>query len=328
MRSSAIWLLLGGSLLVTELGAQSPKDRAENLATCLSGQFPILCRHEWLSAEDLARAREAERLQNLETCLTGLYPTLCKRNLLAADEKVRVDAAERRENLKTCLAGTFPTLCKHGLLSPAERVRVIEAERVANLHTCLAGKFPALCDHSKLSAEELSRVRQAEQTAAAAKKSERSKPRPSPRATRACEDGHWIDSVSDDGEVMILEDGTVWEVDSLDTITSALWLPMSSILACDGRLINTDDDEMVSAEQISGGSPSAGSGSGRRHEVQASVDDETFVINGEIFKAKTYCFGIMKGDEIIFVDGNANGACSSASFVVLRNSRKCEVWCE
>ncbi len=324
MRTGKLFLILG--LFCAPLGAQSPKDRAENLGTCLSGKYPSLCRYELLSPEDLARARGAERLQNLETCLTGLYPSLCKHGLLSADETARVDEAERRENLKTCLTGLYPSLCKRSLLSPTEHAKVTEAERIEYLKTCLSGQFPSLCDHSRLSAEELSRAVQAEQTAAADKKSESQRSVQAPRAAQPCEEGHWIASISDDGEIVILDDRSIWEVDSLGTIASSLWLPYTAILVCEGRLINTDDNEVVSAERIE--PDSRHSGNGRRFEVQAAIDDETFVINGKIFKAQTACYGISRGDEVLFVQGNASVDCATAAFVVLPNSEKCEVWCE
>ena len=66
----------------------------------------------------------------------------------------------------------------------------------------------------------------------------------------ACEDGHWIESVSSDGRIVILEDGSVWEVDPVDRIDSMLWLPVSEIVACDDKLINTDDGETVDAMRI------------------------------------------------------------------------------
>lgn len=65
-----------------------------------------------------------------------------------------------------------------------------------------------------------------------------------------CESGHWVTSVSSDGEIVILEDGSVWEVDTVDAIDSTLWLPTSDIIACDDKLINTDDNEIVSAHRI------------------------------------------------------------------------------
>ena len=66
----------------------------------------------------------------------------------------------------------------------------------------------------------------------------------------ACEDGHWIDEVLNDGSVIKLEDGSIWLVDDLDQIDTALWLPVSNIVACDYMLINTDDGEKAGARRI------------------------------------------------------------------------------
>lgn len=65
-----------------------------------------------------------------------------------------------------------------------------------------------------------------------------------------CESGHWIESVSDDGEIIKLEDESIWQVDQVDTIDSTLWLPVTDIVVCDGKLINADDSESVSATRI------------------------------------------------------------------------------
>ena len=64
------------------------------------------------------------------------------------------------------------------------------------------------------------------------------------------------------------------------------------------------------------------------YPIEASVNDETFVINSEVFKARTYCFNVEKGDRVKFVEGNALGACASAKFVNMRTGNVCEVWCE
>jgi hypothetical protein len=66
----------------------------------------------------------------------------------------------------------------------------------------------------------------------------------------ACEDGHWIDEVLNDGSVIKLEDGSIWSVDDLDRIDTALWLPVSNIVACDYMLINTDDGEKAGARRV------------------------------------------------------------------------------
>jgi hypothetical protein len=69
-------------------------------------------------------------------------------------------------------------------------------------------------------------------------------------AFAGCENGHWVKSVSSNGEIVILEDGSVWQVDSVDAIDSALWLPTTNIVACDDKLVNTDDGETVEAVKI------------------------------------------------------------------------------
>jgi len=77
---------------------------------------------------------------------------------------------------------------------------------------------------------------------------------PAPRGRRysssGCESGHWVESVSNDGQIVKLEDGSIWEVDAVEAIDSALWLPTTDIVACDDKLINTDDNETVSATRI------------------------------------------------------------------------------
>jgi hypothetical protein len=66
----------------------------------------------------------------------------------------------------------------------------------------------------------------------------------------ACIEGHWISSVMGDGKLIKLEDGSIWEVDSVDTVDSMLWLPTEEILICGERLIKTDDGEKVRAKRL------------------------------------------------------------------------------
>jgi hypothetical protein len=66
----------------------------------------------------------------------------------------------------------------------------------------------------------------------------------------ACEDGHWIQKVLDDGRLIRLEDGSLWLVDPSDRITAALWLPVTDVIVCDGRIISEDDNEAVEARRI------------------------------------------------------------------------------
>lgn len=73
----------------------------------------------------------------------------------------------------------------------------------------------------------------------------------------------------------------------------------------------------------------AGRGSMRdSYLIEAAHDDEVFIINGEKFEAQTYCLGWEEGDEILFLEGDPFGACTSAEIFNLRAREKCSVWCE
>lgn len=65
-----------------------------------------------------------------------------------------------------------------------------------------------------------------------------------------CESGHWIDAVMNEGKIIKLEDGSVWEVDDTDTVDSSLWLSMSDVVLCDDKIVNVDEGETVSATQL------------------------------------------------------------------------------
>lgn len=231
--------------------------RKRNLEMCRSGRYPALCNHSLLSRDELVRTREAERRENLKTCMSGLYPALCRHDLLTPAELKQVRESERQENLSVCLTGLYPALCNHSLLGDQERMRVAEAERAENLRTCLSGRYPALCNHSLLSQFEAKQVAEAEKlspptvppaSAGTRKGGNRRHGRRSGGA--GCEDGHWIDSVSSDGEIVKLEDGSVWEVDPADSVDSALWLPVTDVIVCEDKIINVDDNESVGVTRL------------------------------------------------------------------------------
>lgn len=85
--------------------------------------------------------------------------------------------------------------------------------------------------------------------------------------------------------------------------------------------------EVHKAAERQRGARSAGS-SRPSYEIEVSHNDELFIINGEKFEAKTYCFNMEEGDQVIFLEGSPLGACASATFLNLRSRDKCEVWCE
>lgn len=153
----------------------------------------------------------------------------------------------------------------------------------------------------------------------------------SPFAWSACDTGHWIQSVGDFGGIVTLEDGSVWKVDPIDKVHSSIWLPISNISVCNGnQLVNVDDDEIVSATPVNRRGVAAASSATQAptHEIEAAAKDETFIINGEVYKAKTYCIGFEEGDSVTFAEGSAYGACTTATLVHDRTGKTCSVWCE
>lgn len=255
MNRAAIYFFMAFSVMCVSAPAvaQSDLDRAKNLATCLDGRYPILCKKAMLSTDELKKVETAERRENLKTCLTGRYPILCNKGKLTSEEAVQVMAAERSENLQTCLTGRYKVLCKKSLLTESEGQQVIAAERAENLRTCLTGRYQSLCEKSLLTQEQLAQTRAAEATMVKTSKqavTNTGGTRNRRFSPSSCESGHWVTSVSSNGQIVKLEDGSIWEVDSVDAIDSALWLPTTDIVACDDKLINTDDNETVSASRL------------------------------------------------------------------------------
>jgi hypothetical protein len=74
---------------------------------------------------------------------------------------------------------------------------------------------------------------------------------PSTNYSTGCDSGHWVSSISNGGEIVILEDGSVWQVDSIDTIDTSLWLPTEEITVCNGNtMINTDNSDKVGVSKL------------------------------------------------------------------------------
>ena len=65
-----------------------------------------------------------------------------------------------------------------------------------------------------------------------------------------CEGGHWIQSIAANGEIIQLEDGSIWQVDVVDAVISMIWLPVSNITICGPYLSNTDSGGRVRATRI------------------------------------------------------------------------------
>jgi hypothetical protein len=73
---------------------------------------------------------------------------------------------------------------------------------------------------------------------------------PPKTGSRNCIDGHWISSVSGDGQIVVLEDRSVWEIDAVDAIDTMLWLPTENVLICGSRMINSSNGKAVRATRL------------------------------------------------------------------------------
>ena len=71
--------------------------------------------------------------------------------------------------------------------------------------------------------------------------------------------GHWIQENIDSGSMIILEDGSIWQIDPMDKIEAMLWLPISNITVVisnnvspgyDYLIINTYDGEKAHAKYL------------------------------------------------------------------------------
>lgn len=51
-----------------------------------------------------------------------------------------------------------------------------------------------------------------------------------------------IETVGDDGAILVMLSGTVYRVADYDTVTSSLWLATEDVLICGSRIVNKDDE--------------------------------------------------------------------------------------
>ena len=81
----------------------------------------------------------------------------------------------------------------------------------------------------------------------------------SPGSYTGSSGGHWIRSKADNGAIITLEDGSLWEINSLDRIDTALWLPITNVTILKASqpvgdykytLIDTDDGEKALAKYL------------------------------------------------------------------------------
>ncbi len=58
-----------------------------------------------------------------------------------------------------------------------------------------------------------------------------------------------IDNIKYNGRLIILDDGTRWEVDELDASTSEMWDTLDRVVVIDNEMFKLDDLEKVSVQQ-------------------------------------------------------------------------------
>lgn len=227
--------------------SQTPE---QNLQTCLSGRYPALCNHAALTPAQLQETRAAELRENLKTCMEGRYPALCDHSKLTPEQSKAVAESERIENLRLCSSGSYPALCNHALLSADELAQVQSAEHAENLKVCLDGHYASVCNHSLLTPDETKNVSAAENRALLSQP-KRTPKLQSARRQGSCESGLSITSVEGDGKIIKLDDGSAWEVDDVDTVDTALWLTADNVVVCEGKMINTDENESAGVTPLS-----------------------------------------------------------------------------
>jgi hypothetical protein len=58
-----------------------------------------------------------------------------------------------------------------------------------------------------------------------------------------------IDEVKYDGHVVILDDGSRWEVDDIDRTTASMWDYLDKVVIIDGEMWKLDESEKVSVQR-------------------------------------------------------------------------------
>ena len=65
--------------------------------------------------------------------------------------------------------------------------------------------------------------------------------------TLACEDGLSIREVSSGGSIIVLDDGSVWEMTAGD---ASGWSDGDDVVVCDNEIINTSENEKLEAHRL------------------------------------------------------------------------------
>ncbi|HYV27873.1 MAG TPA: hypothetical protein VFA77_10095 [Candidatus Eisenbacteria bacterium] len=58
-----------------------------------------------------------------------------------------------------------------------------------------------------------------------------------------------IQDIKYDGRLIILDDGTRWEVEAIDSTTAEMWSPFDKVVVIDDEMYKLDDMEKVGVQQ-------------------------------------------------------------------------------
>lgn len=160
---------------------------------------------------------------------------------------------------KTILAFTLVALL-HAVPALAQRQRPLDLDRIMSNQTQVAAGI------NKLSPSERSALEQwvadwsrGVYDAAVQNTLKSSTPRASAKVYSGVGGRHWISKVIRNGTYIELEDGSLWEVASLDRVYTSIWLPVSDIRVVEANssvgsyqylLVNVDSGEQASAKLI------------------------------------------------------------------------------
>ena len=68
--------------------------------------------------------------------------------------------------------------------------------------------------------------------------------------------------------------------------------------------------------------------SASEYKIEASYDDQIFIINSKMFRALSSCPGWKKGHKVIFLEGDPLGNCDLATLYNFNREKICNVRCK
>jgi len=225
---------------------------------------------------------------NLVTCLSGKYHSLCDYSVLSEGDRVRAIEARQRENFKTCSSGKYSTLCDKTLLTKEQLNETLAAEKKVNYETCSSGQYKSLCKHSLLTKEQMIKVQEAERQV----------------NLKTCLNGNYP-TLCDRSLLTAAQGLTVIQNEKA-----------AALLKSQNRTNSSTNNTQKYAGSIN------------TYVIEHAHDDVLFIINEEKFEAKTFCSLWNEGDEVIFLEGSAFGACATAVIYNKNRKESCDVWCE